>query len=200
MAVKLQVTAPKLKYYTVKGDTLKDIWQDILKKGPKDPNDNKKVAALSETSFSTSPSWNHQIVDSYKIFDGQTTCKIKVKDWDVQYWSVITFPKLGANKLSAKAKKEWTRFVTKLKPHELKHVEKGLAEMKKVVKEFQAMESSAIGKDEKEAVALARANMEDHFVKTYGAGGKKIEARLNKIHKKFDHATSHGTSLDTSIT
>ncbi len=197
MAIKLAVTAPKWTYYTVKGDTLAAVWQDIIKKGPKDPNDNKKVAALTATSYSTSPAWTHEIVDQYPIFDGQITCKIKVKAWEVKFWSEIRFPKLGANKLSPAAKKEWTRFVGKLKPHELKHVAKAKAEMETIVKEFQAMESSAVGKDLKEAVKIARQNMEQDFAKTYG--GKKIEDRLNKIHKKFDHNTGHGTSLDTTI-
>lgn len=197
MPINLVIQAPKIKYYSIKGDTLEDIWNDIIKKGPKDPNDNKKVAALTYTSYKTSSAWNHEIIDKSEISDGQTTVKMKIKDLNILYWSKIKFPKLGSNKLSANAKKEWARFIAKLKPHEMEHVTKGKAEMDLIVKELEKMEGSGIGKGEEEAVSNARKHMEEAFQKKYG--NKKIEERLNKVHKKFDHAKGHGPKLNYSI-
>jgi hypothetical protein len=43
---------PTVKTYTVAGKTLADIWKDIQKKGPVDPNDGKRYAGSCVGTFS----------------------------------------------------------------------------------------------------------------------------------------------------
>ena len=201
MVCTIKVNAPTIKKYTVVGDTLEAVWKDVLKKGPKDPNDNKKVAALTATFIEIDGKWTHEERGGSCRDDGKIEVVIGIKNLNLKIDGTILMPKLGAAKLSAKAKKEWDRFVKKVEAHEKEHmvVTKGVAE--KMDKEMAIMTAFGVGDDEKKATAAARKNFEKAFVAVYNA--KSVSALITAAHKKLDkdsaHGAKHGASLDTTI-
>ena len=206
MTVTFKTEKTKLKTYTVAGDTLADIYKDILKKGPKDPNDGKKVAALTTTKLFL------QISDPKVRFapDGATTTNKKgeavvkalLKTMDAKMTSETLYPKLGAAKLSVRAKVEWLRFIGLLIVHEAGHIGDAEKECKAIIKEIDKMRGNGTGADEGAAAKNASMDLAAQIVKAFSV--KKLDKRFNDRHKKFDKPKKkgkpgHGPVLDTSI-
>ena len=202
MGNKITVAKPKITTYSVSGNTLKDIWADIEKKGPKDPNDNKKVAALTETAIVVADKWDPEIRGGRCLTNGKTETRVGVKNMSMTIEATIKMPKLGSSKLSKTAKKEWDRFVVALDKHEREHQDVTAKLAKTIGDEIMKLEGVGLGDDDKKAYQAGF----DDFLKIYVAGysDKKNSERIVAESKKFDksskHGAKHGASLDLNIT
>ncbi|GMG82280.1 hypothetical protein LNKW23_14930 [Paralimibaculum aggregatum] len=201
MPITISYTAPKLRYYTVAGDTLKAIEAFMKRKGPVDPNEGKRMVAMTYTGQGIVPKWTHGRSDLHRAPNGEVTCSVKVKDMKFVARAVILLPKLGSNKLSPAARKEWDRFFRKLKAHELKHIAVYRGFMHTVLDEIGRLEGSALAKTEAAAEKAARADLELAIRLNYAGG--KLDKRIRQMHHQFDKRTRHGqrsgAKLNTKI-
>lgn len=190
MGNKVTATKPKITTYAVSGKTLKEVWASIEKKGPKDPNDNKKVAALTETTIIVADKWDPETRSGRCLTNGKIETRVGAKNLSMKVEATIKMPKLGSKDLSKLAKKEWDRFIVKLDKHEREHqtITEKLA--KTMGEEIMKIEGVGLGDDEKKAFEAGKAE----FLKLYGASysGKKISARIAEAAKKFDKSSKHG--------
>lgn len=202
MGNKITVAKPKITTYAVTGNSLKDIWAYIQKKGPKDPNDNKKVAALTETTIEVADKWDPEIRGGSCLEDGTMETYVGAKNISMKIVTSIKMPKLGKHALSKAAKKEWDRFVKKLDSHEREHIDVTEKVAKEMGEEILKLEGFGFAKDEKKSFEAGKAD----FIKLYLAdySGKKISKRITEASKKFDkttkHGAKHGAALNTDIT
>jgi len=201
MGCKIVVNAAKTTKYKVSGDTLKDIWADIEKKGPQDPNDKKRVAAITSTEIAVSSKWKEEVRDGKCMKDGSYQSVVGVKDMTMTLSSTIKLPSLGSHKLSKKAKKEWDRFSKKLEAHEKEHVAKAKKLAEQIAAEIMALTGVGVAASYEDSVAQGKAS----FLAVYSSlyNGKLLSARINGVHAEFDkkskHGAKHGASLDTTI-
>lgn len=196
--IDLKIQKPTVNSYGVGGDDLVAVWKDILKKGPRDPNDGKTYAGLTSTMFSAPEAdveadalpGSKCLKDKYRVYVGVTKMTVRV-------YNMITVPKLGSSKLSPKAKKEWTRFAKGVTAHEKEHARKAAAECEKIVQEIRATRAMAEGSTWDEALERALTV----FGQIYRAkfGGNRISERIKKVHKRFDSSSNHGPTLNTDI-
>lgn len=191
------------KNYTVSGKTLDDINKDILKKGPPDPNDNKKYSGSclgelvldikgSDFNFATTAGSSPLEVTA-TLKGGTLTCN-----------TTTTMPKLASDKdLSDDAKKEWKRFVSKVQVHEDGHADSYFKLAKTISDDLNAMSGKGTGKDERTAQAAAAKDLTDQIKKTYSGSGS-LSQQIKDDAKAYDAKTKHGATqgavLDTSIT
>ena len=197
MGIKITKTKPKITTYGVTGNTLKEVWDNVLKKGPKDPNDNKKVAALTETTIEVADRWDPEIRSGQCLPDGTLETTVGVKNFSMTIEGAIKMPKLGTNGLSKTAKKEWDRFITKLDKHEREHMDVTEKLAKEIGKEIMKIEGVGLGADEKKSFEAGKAAFLKLYVAEYN--GKKIAARINAEAKKFDKATKHGAKQGATL-
>lgn len=202
MGNKITVSSPKISTYSVSGDTLKDVWDDILKKGPKDPNDNKKVAAITETTIIIADRWDPEVRGGRCLTNGKIETRVGVKNMSMTVEAAIKLPKLGSSKMSATAKKEWKRFIGKLESHEREHIDVTAKLAKTMGDEIMKIEGLGLGDDEDKAFEAGKAAFLKLFVASYD--GKSIADRISKEAKKFDsktgHGAKHGATLNYDIT
>jgi predicted secreted Zn-dependent protease len=192
---KARIASTKNKTYTVSGDTLEDIWNDIRKKGLKGSD----VVGAADTGVSTP-----NITKFDEEEDKKAAKKKDEEGWvvtgkpaDVKVEVVITLPNLKSDrKLSPKAKKEWQRFVKEVSAHEDEHVEAAMNVAKEIAEELTKMRGAGSGKDKKASIKAAEAD----FVKKYKAayGGDKVAKRVQKAHDAFD-AKGNTFTLDVNI-
>lgn len=190
MGSKITVGKAKFTTYAVTGNTLKEVWASIEKKGPKDPNDNKKVAALTETTIIVADKWDPEIRGGRCLTNGKTETRIGVKNMSMKVEGKILMPKLGGNKLSKAAKKEWDRFIVKLAKHEVEHLDITAQVAKTMDDEIMKIEGFGLGDDDKKAFAAGKAEFLKIYIATFG--GKKVSERITAASKKFDKSTRHG--------
>jgi predicted secreted Zn-dependent protease len=183
------------KTYTVAGDTLEEIYNDLIAKqiGGTD-------AVGDCTTKVTTP--------AISKFDEEENKKPKKKDTVeytltaksglvVELTGTITLPTLKSDKkLSDKAKKEWQRFLSELTAHEDKHVEAAWAVAQEIAEEISKLKGAGAGKDKDAAIKAAT----DDFVKQFKAayGGDKVSKRVDKAHKALD-AKGNTFKLDINI-
>lgn len=174
-----------------------------MKVGPVDPNDGKHVAFLTTTEIVFDPDKaTFAGVGKIKLDkrSGWFDAKTRINKMDVIMMSYIDGPKRPASGLSKPATKEWLRFYDKAWAHEVEHIKKAVKESEAIVKEINALRGSGLGETEKEA---AEAAIDDLKTKIFDKYTGKMDARLNKIHAKFDKSTKHGETkgakLDTSV-
>ncbi len=182
------------KPYTVKGDTLQDIWSDILKKGPKDPRSGKKVAGYTDCPVKP---------PTKATYDGNTDQDKKTGEYTVTVWfkaaeltmtGTIKMPKLASDKkLSAKAKQEWKRFMKLLIAHENEHVAVTEKAAKAFAADMQALTGVGVDIDKEEAKKKAGADLQ-----TNRQNLSSLQERLDKANKDLDSG-GHGPTLKTSI-
>lgn len=206
MPASLKVTPVKYRTYKVSGDDLNAILKDMKKKGPKDPNDGKRVAALTSTTLDVSAA-----VSSAKFegdggiitrSDGKFEAKAKIKSMPVLYYSETLMPEIGANKLSVRAWVEWARFKVKLGIHENEHVKKVKSDAVTIVADINAMRGVGVDADKGKAAFAAAGDLQAQIVKKYN--GTTLKKRFNAIHKKLDKPKKrgrpgHGPVLDATI-
>jgi len=202
MGNKVTVSNPKITTYTVKGDTLKDVWANVLKVGPKDPNDNKKVAALTETTITVADKWDAETRGGRCLTTGKIETVVGAKNMSMKVEGSIKMPKLGANKLSKAAKKEWNRFIGKLDKHEREHMVVTEALAKTMGDEIMKIEGLGLGDDEKKAFEAGKGAFLKLYVASYNP--KKISTRITEAAAKLDksskHGAKHGAVLNFDIT
>lgn len=193
---KVKHTGTTYKPYTVKGDTLDDIWKSIEKKGPKAHG--KNVAGLTTcpvTVNKSSVKMDHEFTESKK--DG-IEAKIWHKAITLEYKCTIKIPQLASDKkLSKAAKKEWKRFMAKLKTHEQGHVEVTGKEASSIGEEIDQLKFVGTGENKRAAFDAAVKTFKKEFPKKYST--QKVEERLDKAHKKFHATKGHGPNLDRKI-
>lgn len=202
MGCTVTLKATKTTTYPVKGNTLKDIWTSIQKTGPKDPNDNKKVVALTASTIIVADKWDSEMRGGKSLTNGNHQVIVGVKNMSMTVEGTIKLPKLGSSKLSKSAKKEWDRFMKKLIAHEKEHVAKTKTLAEQMGKEILKIQGTGEGATQEDAYAQAEKACLDNFLAQYS--GPKIAKRVAEMHKKFDkasaHGTKHGAKLDYSIT
>ncbi len=188
--------------YSVKGKTLADIAKSIKKSGPKDPNDNKKVAFLTTTALDCLVTKGKYVVDGKPKVDKKTgwhEVTTKVSALKVILTPSVRCPKRSVSGLSPRALIEWYRFYAAALFHEAEHVSKAKKESEKIVKELNKLRGKGLGETVKEAEAEAI----DDLKRVINIFFFDERERLNEIHRKFDHSTHHGEKhgalLDTSI-
>jgi len=190
MGTKVTTGKPKITTYTVKGNTLKDVWANVQKVGPKDPNDNKKVAALTETTIIVADKWDPESRGGRCMTTGKTEIRVGAKNLSMKVEGTIKMPKLGTNSLSKPAKKEWDRFISKLDKHEREHMVVTEKLAKTMGEEIMKIEGVGLGDDDKKAFEAGKAAFLKLYVASYG--GKKISDRITEAAKKLDKSTKHG--------
>ena len=201
MGCSVSVKSAKVSTYPVSGNTLQDVWASIEKKGPKDPNDNKKVAALTETTITVADKWDAELRGGRCMTSGKMEARVGVKNMTMTVEGAIKMPKLGSSKLSKAAKKEWDRFIKKLEAHEKEHVTETEKLAEQMGKEIMKIEGVAEGDDDKKAFEAAKQAFLKEYLKQFS--GALIAKRVTEIHTKFDkstkHGAKHGAKLDLSI-
>ncbi len=184
------------KTYTVKGDTLADIWKSIEKNGP--VIDGKRVAGLTTCPVEVAKSsvkYDQTFKASKK---GGFDAELFHKSGTVSYKCTILMPKLASDKkLSKAAKVEWKRFMGKLAKHEQGHVIATGKEAKVLAAEFDAVKYKGSGKDKNAAFKDAIKTYKKEFLAKYG--GTKLTDRLKKVHKAFHVQNGHGPALNKTI-
>ncbi len=185
MPASVTVKSPKItnKTYTVAGDTLEAIYNDLIAKQPGGTD-----AVGDCTTLVTVP--------AVKKFDEEKNEKFKGKgeeEWtvtakkglEVEIDATITLPVLKSDgKLKKAARKEWARWLKDLTAHEDLHVEAAKTAAEDLAKALSDMKGTGKGKDKDAAIAAA----EKDFVKKYDAafGGTKVAAAVKAAHQKLD--------------
>lgn len=191
--VKAKKNAITHKTYTVEGDTIEAIYNDLLKKqiGGTD--------AVGDCSTAVK-------VPSIAKFDEEENKKPRKKgevEWtvsakaghEVEMDTTITLPVLKSDKkLSAAAKKEWGRFLKELTAHEDLHVEAAWKVAEEVAAELTKMKATGSGKDKDAAIKAAVAEYVKQFKAEYG--GDKVSKRVDKAHKALD---AKGNTFDMDL-
>jgi len=198
MAVTVKKENQKLKTYKITGATLDDVWKQIQKKGPKDPNDGKKVAALTTTQLkidagSAGFAPDGEITENP---DGTFTAKAKFDRFELVHSADTLYPNHDG-KLSVKPLLEWGKYVALVLGHEKMHVNKSEAEAEKIAREIEALRGEASGADRKEAAKNAAGDLLKTFKKSFDQ--KKLDARITAVHKAFDKSSGHGPKLNTKV-
>lgn len=206
MPATLKVNPTKYRNYKVSGDDLDAILKSIKKKGPKDPNDGKRVAALTATILDVSAAISTARFEGDGAIitrrDGKFEAKAKIKTMQVVYSSETLVPEVGANKLTPRAWIEWARFKVKLGIHEHEHVKKVKSDAVTIVADINAMRGTGVDADRGKAALAAAGDLQKQIVKKYNA--KTLKKRFNEIHKKIDKPKKkgrpgHGPVLDATI-
>lgn len=204
MPARLHAPNPRMISYPVRGATLRDVWDKVLRAGPVDPNDKKHVAFLTTTELTFDPAKATYEGDGRMKIEKRTgwfDAKAKIKRMDVILMSYIESPKHSGGGLSKPAAREWQRFCDKALKHEIEHVKKAIKESELIVKELNALRGTGLGETERDA---ANAAIDDLKTRIYDNYLGQMDARLNKMHAKFDKSTKHGekqgAKLDTSVT
>ncbi|MFL4470745.1 DUF922 domain-containing protein [Tateyamaria armeniaca] len=200
------MTPTKFRSYKVSGDDLMAVLKDLKKKGPKDPNDGKRVAALTTTTLDVSAAVSSARFEGDGAIttrrDGKFEAMAKIKSMPVVYTSETLLPEIGANKLSVSAWIEWARFKLKLGIHENEHVKKVKSDAVTIVADINAMRGTGVDADKGKAAMAAAGDLQKQIVKKYNA--TSMAKRFNAIHKKLDKPKKrgrpgHGPVLDATV-
>jgi predicted secreted Zn-dependent protease len=189
--------------YTVAGKTLEDINADMMKKGPPDPNDKKRFSGscLGELVLDIKSS-----DFDFKTTDGSSPIEVTatLKGGTMTCNTTTTMPKLASDKdLSADAKKEWKRFLSKVQVHEDGNADSYLKLAKTISDDLNKMSGTGTGKDERSAQAAAAKDLTTQIAKNL-SGTNSLSQQVKDDAKAYDAKTKHGQTqgaeLDASIT
>lgn len=187
MPINLRGGQIKTQLYGVKGNTLTEVYKSMMKNGPTDPNENKRYSGLCECTAelrkSTTELRYMTTPKGAKFYSEATMIK-----GTMTYKCMIKMPKLAAGKLSKTAMNEWTRFISRVKVHEMGHVKQFSEELKFIIAEIQAIKSCAFGKDAKTAKKAAFNGFAEELNRI------NITKRLTKNAIIYDRRTGHGKS------
>lgn len=171
------------KTYTVAGDTLEEIYNDLIAKQPGgtdavgDCTTEVKVPAVKKFDEEQDKKFSKKGMEQWFV-----TAKAGL---EVEIEATITLPVLKSDdKLTKGAKKEWARWLKALTAHEDLHVAAGQEVADKAAAQLSAMKGTGQGKDKDAAIKAAEAD----FVKQYNAafGGTKVAEAVKKAHKALD--------------
>ncbi len=191
------VTAEKGKVstttYDITGTTLEEVYNDIQAKGP--TVDGKHYAGSTkcvlsgfDEGYETTTEEEKGKITGYARFD-----KAKLK-FDCE----ITLPKFDdyKKKLSDADQKTWETYYKGVVAHENEHVADYEAEVTRWAADVAALRGDAEGKDEKKALAAAKAALGKNFKADFAPA--KNEAKLKATAKKLDSGSGHGPTLKYS--
>jgi predicted secreted Zn-dependent protease len=191
------------KNYSVAGKTLDDINNDMMKKGPPDPNDKKRYSGscLGELDLKIGSG-----DFDFKTTDGSSPIEVTatLKGGTIACNTTTTMPKLASDKdLSDDAKKEWKRFISKVQVHEDGHADSYLKLAKTISDDLNTMSGKGTGKDERTAQVAAAKDLTTQIA-TKLSGTNSLSQQIKDDAKAYDAKTKHGQTqgavLDTSIT
>ncbi|MDE4140032.1 MULTISPECIES: DUF922 domain-containing protein [Rhodobacterales] len=202
MAVSLTVKPVAYDTYSVSGKTLPDIAKSIKSKGPKDPNDNKKVTFLTSTELECLTAKGKYVADGKAKIDKKTgwfEVTTKVSTLKLILHTTVRCPKRSVSGLSPRALIEWYRFYACCLAHEGEHLIKAKKECEKIAKELDKLKGTGLAETEAEALKLAQ----EDLIRVINIHIFDDRNRLNEVHRKFDHSSHHGEKkgalLDTSV-
>jgi predicted secreted Zn-dependent protease len=201
----MAVTAKKGKVgnetYKIGGDTLSDLVDEMKKKGPIDPNESKRYSGKCFGKLSIDlPKGSSVTLKSLSespAFELEATL-----NGTVTVDCTITMPALASDKkLSAAAKKEWTRFLGAVDRHENGHAEAYLDLAKDVAKKLTELKATGKGPDKKTAAMAAIQDIQAQVLALYG--GNQLDDLMKASAKAYDaqnkHGESQGAKLDGTI-
>lgn len=194
MAVKVKKTGVSKSAYNVQGQTLQEVWDDIVAKGPK--NDGQSVAGLTQCKLGGIAGLKFKFDVEKKKDD--YVAEARLDKAVLNFSCSIQLPKLtSAGRLSDEGKKAWLAFITGVAKHELEHVKEYEKECGKMAKELEDL--TATGKDKKEdkAKRAAQKAWESAYKSQFAPA--KNDKRLTANAKALDGKTGHGPTLDLSI-
>ncbi|MEM9147423.1 MAG: DUF922 domain-containing protein [Pseudomonadota bacterium] len=199
MGASLRSRGAKVTYYTVAGESLPEIEEQIKKKGPKDPISGKRLAGVTKLRLSVALD-RAEFEPAGKILEDEKTdlyaCRGKVKKLEIGLSGVITLPRLQTKDLSKKARSEWERFAKDLRKHQTQHLAAAEAEINKVIVEIDEMRAEAQGVSTQEASDKAYAQLRRDLVERYRGN---IDKRVEWAQQKFDNKNNYGPTLNTKI-
>jgi predicted secreted Zn-dependent protease len=194
MASKLtvKVDTPSVKPYKVSGTTLEEIWNDIVKKGPKDGGKPRAGYTSAPAETPNDYKFDEEEDPKAKPKDGEAW-KVTAKGGEIKVKPVIQIPELDSDKdLPDEDKKTWATFVKGVRDHEDEHVAATKAECEAVAKEIGELVGKGEGKDKKAAVKAAIKDWIDQYKAAFG--GDKFPKRLKKVNEDLD-TSGHGPVL-----
>ncbi|OBY28775.1 DUF922 domain-containing protein [Leisingera sp. JC1] len=202
MPVSLTVKTVVYDTYSVSGKTLPDIAKSIKKSGPKDPNDNKKVAFLTTTELECLTAKGKYVADGKPKIDKKTgwfEVTAKVSALKLNLHTTVKCPKRSVSGLSPRALIEWYRFYACCLAHEAQHLDKAKKECDKIAKELDKLKGKGLADTEADALKMAR----EDLMREINNHIFVDRDRLNEVHRKFDRSSHHGEKkgalLDTSV-
>ncbi|KIC16484.1 DUF922 domain-containing protein [Leisingera sp. ANG-DT] len=202
MPVSLTVKNVVYDTYSVSGKTLPDIAKSIKKSGPKDPNDNKKVAFLTTTELECLTAKGKYVADGKPKIDKKTgwfEVTAKVSALKLILHTTVKCPKRSVSGLSPRALIEWYRFYACCLVHEAEHVSKAKKECEKIAKELNKLKGTGLADTEADALKMAQ----EDLMRVINIHIFDDRDRLNEMHRKFDRTSHHGEKkgalLDTSV-
>ncbi len=200
MAVKVKKPNISTGHHTFSGDTLKDLADAISTAGVIDPNDGGSYAGSCSCEGTMTPNADGKVKKKGEEFEAV----VKVKSIELSFNVNIVLPKLGQNKLSAKAKKEWARFAGAVSSHENGHVADCTKTLEKYGKNFDKIKPiTVVNKDKKKAIADSQKQFQeavDKEAKKHKSVTELLTASVIAYDKKTGHGKSQGATLDASIT
>ncbi|MEL6220889.1 MAG: DUF922 domain-containing protein [Pseudomonadota bacterium] len=199
MGASLRSRGAKVTYYTITGETLAEVSEQLKKKGPKDPISGKRLAGVTKLRLSVGLD-RADYEPAGKIVEDEKSqgfsASGKVKKLEIGLSGVITLPRLQSNGLSKKAKAEWERFSKDLRKHQTQHLAVAERELCKIIEEIDAMRGDATGPSEKEAEQGAYSNLASQIRERYRT---KIEARIEGAQQKWDSKSNYGPTLNVKV-
>jgi predicted secreted Zn-dependent protease len=158
LAVAKPTQTTKYSYYAIGGDSAAEIYESMMRKGPK-VNGAKAYAATSATT-----------TQDGKLLQG-TSCKLQ--DYRLKLDFVIKLPKIRNEKaLPAADRKRWQQFSNFLKAHEETHREIWLGCAADLERQVKAIKAKTCSEADRKATLL----------------WDRIRASCNKKHQAFDAA------------
>jgi uncharacterized protein DUF922 len=192
----------KFKTKKLKGDTLEEIEKNCRKSGGVDPNDkSRKFYAVTSVKVDLRTGEDVWYPGGMHILNRMIATTPRYEKPEAHVSSEIElYAPANLSKLSKDAQKEWKRFETDLRKHEIEHHKEGLKLAEKLVAEVKQvpvdMKTETLNEAamKKEALRL----LGKKFISTFGGG--EIEKRVNAAMADLDRRTHHGgVVLKTSI-
>ena len=203
MPVSLTMKNVRYDTYSVSGKTLADIAKSIKSKGPKDPNDNKKVTFLTTTELECLTAKGKYVADGKPKIDKKTgwyEVTAKISTLKLVLHPSVRCPKRSVSGLSTMAVVEWYRFYAACLVHEAEHVDRAKKECAKIAKEQERLRGKGLAETEAEALKQAQ----EDLMRAINIHIFDDRDRLNALHRKIDHASHHGEKkgalLDVTVT
>ena len=194
MAVKAKNSGVSKSMYTVSGSTLREIWDDIVAKGPQ--NNGKSVAGLTRCTLGGVSGVKYKF--TVEEDDDEHSAEAQLESGVLSFSCSMQLPKLAsADGLSAEAKKAWQSFISGVAAHELEHVKEFEKECAAMAEEMAELSAKGKGKKEDQAKKTAQKAWEQAYKAAFADA--KNNKRLEANAKALDGRTGHGPTLDLSI-
>ncbi|MEX0319024.1 MAG: DUF922 domain-containing protein [Ruegeria sp.] len=176
------------KTYPVKGKNLVEIWNYLVKNGPK-VRGTRRAGRTGYKITVGSPKLTGTVTENPKTKKFEAVAEITTVS--VQAYAQSELPKLDAKSkslLSNKAKKEWLRFLAHLGAHEEGHRICTENVAKKIGREVEALEVKVAANTDKDAQAQSIKELQKAFNSGYSP--KKVKSRLEAEQANYDRTAT----------